>query len=146
MTRTESQQRHILECIIDNLKYKIVKHKRVREFKKGEQAIVCELVHITSQGNGEFIMDDVPVHRHPFSSLPVLDIVPESLDQQREFLDLFYSLEEDKDTIHELKQQLAFVTGERDYFQGLVKSWKRTEKQKARDKKEMTAFLSDEFI
>ena len=146
MTHIERQQRRILEGIIDNLEYKIVKHKRAREFKKGEQAIVCELTHITAQGNGVFIMDDVPLHRHPFSSLPVLDIVPESLEQQREFLDLFYSLEEDKDTIHELKQQLAFVTGERDYFQSLVTSLKRTEKQKATDKKAMTAFLSDKFI
>lgn len=146
MTHIERQQRRILECIIDNLKYKIVKHKRAREFKKGEQVIVCELMHITAQGNGEFVMDDVPFHRHPFSSLPVLDIVPESLDKQKEFLELFNSLEEDKDTIYELEQQLAFVTKERDYLQSLVNSLKRTETQKEEDKQKMTAFLSGKFI
>ena len=146
MTLEHYQKREMLLSLINKVKRRIVKPKRAREFQEGEQFVVCELMHITAKGNEEFEMEGQEFYRHPFSTFPVLDVVPAGTDIPMGLEELFGKLEEATYLIQSFREELTEAKKEIDRLQEIVNHRNRTEKEIARDKANMTAFLSGKFI
>ena len=142
MTLDECKREDALLSLMRKVKHNLVKPTRAREFKKGDQFVVCELMHIVSHGGEQFTVDGRLFDRHPFSTFPVLSAVPEDTDALAEL----GALLDWHDLVKELKYQLLEMTADRDRLQEIVNYRNRTEKDKVRDRAAMAGFLSDEFI
>ena len=146
MTLEHYQKKKMLLSLIDRVKHNIVKPKRAREFQEGEQFVVCELMHITAKGNEEFEMEGQEFYRHPFSTFPGLNTVPAGTDIPMGLEELFVKLEEATYLIQSLREELVEAKNEIDRLKTTINYRNRTEKEIARGKAEITAFLSGKFI
>ena len=139
----------ILLSFMDKMKHNILKHKRVREFKAGDQVVLCDLNLVTAKGDGEFDLNGYVFYRHPFATLPVLNKIPDSITTPRELEALFTELEESNNLIKELRDELDVAIRDKDRVQCMLVNIQqhrnRTPEQKKKDKEEISDFLSNDF-
>jgi hypothetical protein len=131
------RKKDALLSLADRVKHTITKPIRAREFKKGDQFVVCELMHVVSHGLEQFTVDGRPFDRHPFSTFPVLRMAPMDLDDTIEIDTLL----EWNDPVKELKYKLKEAQNEIDRLQAIVNYRNRSAKQKELDAVAMKRFL-----